>query len=391
MLKNINKNKITNLNVNFGPQHPAAHGVLRLILNLGNEKILNCDPHIGLLHRGSEHLITTKPFYLSLPYFDRMDYVSMMCQEHCYCLVVEDILSEFKVPSVIYKSRLVLDEITRVLNHLLAIACHALDVGSMSPIFWSFEERENIMEIYEYCSGARMHSAFYRPVFGNKIITKPLCNKIMRFSINLTSSLNEISTILMDNKVWKSRLVGVGLVHKKQINSYGLTGVFSRSVGIKNDLRINKNTSYGFYKYIKFSSFFTRKGDSFNRFVIRMFEMLESVNISVKTLLTLDYLKNNNLIKDFYKFMEGTISSFKLWSGTLKLGNANNYKLIESPKGIFGVFISSTENPNPLKCKVRSPSFNNLLWLKNSAKNSLLADLITLIGTIDVVFGEVDR
>lgn len=188
------------MNINFGPQHPAAHGVLRLIMCLEGERIANCDPHIGLLHRGSESLILTKPFYLSLPYFDRMDYVSMMCQEHAYCISVENLSSGFYLPSIIKKTRIVLDEITRILNHLLAIACHALDVGSMSPIFWSFEERENIMEIYEYVSGARMHAAFYRPGFGNKVLTSSALRKILYFTQNLSPSLSEINSTLSGSK-----------------------------------------------------------------------------------------------------------------------------------------------------------------------------------------------
>jgi NADH:ubiquinone oxidoreductase subunit D len=192
---------INSFNLNFGPQHPAAHGVLRMVLSLEGERILNSDTHIGLLHRGTEYLITTKPFYLSLPYFDRLDYVSMLIQEHAYCICIEKVLSNFYLPTIIQKTRVILDELTRILNHLLAIACHALDVGSMSPLFWAFEERENIMEIYEYISGARMHAAFYRPLFFNKPIIPEVIAKLLYFNNNFAGSLFEINVVLTSNKV----------------------------------------------------------------------------------------------------------------------------------------------------------------------------------------------
>ena len=391
MLKILLKKKNSVLNLNFGPQHPAAHGVLRLLLSLKNEKVVNCDPNIGLLHRGSEYLITTKPFYLSLPYFDRMDYVSMMCQEHTYCLAVEKSLKNFYTPNTLKKNRVVLDEITRILNHLLAIACHALDVGSMSPIFWSFEERENIMEIYENLSGARMHAAYIRPLFGNKLLNKSILEKVIFFSKNLIPSINEINFILVNNKVWRSRLVSIGIVNKNTSLSFGLTGVFQRASGIKNDVRLSKVNHYAYYNNINLNSFVSNNGDSYDRYIIRVLEVLESSNISCTIATQLLLEKSHNLVESFYKHMEGTIKSFKLWSGSTCLSKSSSNAIIESPKGVFGVSIITDSTSKPIRCKIRSPSYNNLFWLKKVSKGLLLADLITLIGTIDIVFGEIDR
>jgi len=391
MLKILMRYNNQLINLNFGPQHPAAHGVLRCLLQLSNEVIVKCDPHIGLLHRGSETLVTTKPFYLSLPYFDRMDYVSVLCQEHCYCLAVERSQKKYILPLAIDKTRVLLSELTRILNHLLAISCHALDIGSMSPIFWAFEEREKLMQIYEHVSGARMHAAFFRPLFGHRNLSTSNILLIMTFSKNFSSSLSEINFLLHSNKIWKSRLKNLGIVRIKDLHMFGLTGVFLRSTGIKNDLRLSIQNTYSFYRKLYFYSFIAWDGDSYSRYVIRMFEMLESTTITLNILFNIQYNDFNLKLGTFYSSMEVTIDQFKLWSGTIGLIRGQTTCLIESPKGIFGVSLYLNKTSTPNFCKVRSPSYNHLLWLKYSTKNTLLSDLVSFIGTIDIVFGEIDR
>ena len=374
-------------NLNFGPQHPAAHGVLRLALQLNNERIVKCDPHIGLLHRATEYLITTKPNLLSLPYFDRLDYVSMLAQEHAYSLTIEKINKTLHYDVNIKKHRVLMDEITRILNHLLAIACHALDVGSMSVIFWAFEERENFLEIYENISGARMHTAYNRPIYFNKLIRISILNKLITTMQSLPITITEINSILNNNKVWKMRLKNIGMFSLKEINSFCISGVMSRSVGLNIDLRQQKNTSYSYYKNLIFSSFSSKNGDCLDRYNIRLYEIIESMNIVNNIILITN---NINLVKN-NKFMEETISEFKIWSGTIHNIKGNDSVYIESPKGLFGTSIIMDKTTTPLKCKIRSPSFNHLYFLKQLTKGLLLADLITLIGTIDIVFGEIDR
>lgn len=389
MLKFIYKlNTINNINLNFGPQHPAAHGVLRLILQVNNEKIIKCDPHIGLLHRGSENLVCSKPYYLSLPYFDRLDYVSMLSQEHSYCLVIEKILNTYKVNILSKQIRTMLDELTRVLNHLLAIACHALDVGSMSPIFWTFEERENIMNIYESFSGARMHAAYYRPDTNLNLLYKTTEQKIIDFLKKFNHTVNEVNSILINNKIWLSRLTNVGLVSTKMVYTFSLSGVLLRSTGIKKDIRLDN--SYSYYKFINFNSYVSNNGDCMDRYVIRMYEMLESSSIMSSIINKINFKKKYNFNNNYNK-MESTINKFRLWSNLNKLNYNNKTVPIESPKGLFSVTLVSNESNTPIKCKVKSPSYNNLFLLKSLSKNLLIADLITLIGTSDIVFGEIDR
>lgn len=249
------------------------------------------------------------------------------------------------------------------------------------------------MEIYEYVSGARMHAAFYRPSFGSKVLSSGSLRKILYFTQNLNPSLSEINSTLSGSKTWRSRLVGVGVLNLSQIFNYSLSGVFIRSLGVCTDVRkVNTvdNTSYSYYSMIKFNSFFSKNGDSFDRYTLRMFEMLESSNVASRVSISISD-RNVSLIKNFFKYMEGTIDSFKMWSGLYNLCRGTALSAIESPKGLFGVFIVSEGTSIPSACKVRSPSYNNLNWLGSSVKNNLLSDLITLIGTIDIVFGEIDR
>lgn len=419
LLKNNNSfKKIKTINLNFGPQHPAAHGVLRLILQLNGEIIEKTDCHIGLLHRGTEKLMESKPYLQSLPYFDRFDYVSMLVQEHAYCLAIESLQNNKNYTSFFVQIRTLFDELTRILNHFLAVGCHALDVGSMSSLFWAFEEREKIMEFYERISGARMHAAFYRPnTLNYSVISKYLLEDISEFIRNCLTTLNEIHNVLTYNKIWKQRLINIGSISYKICFDYGLTGVLSRSVGLKRDLRLSKYESYSNYYYLDFKSFIGQKGDSYDRFLIRMNEMSESLNISnqlVKKLLysqskdklinvkknynfseynVYNFLqKNKNLTKsNMYNSMESLINHFKYWSEGDKIKANLISQSVESPKGEFSVFLISDNSNKPYRCKVRSPALASLQALPKLAKGHFLADLATLIGTIDIVFGEIDR
>lgn len=410
--------KIKTMNLNLGPQHPAAHGVLRLIVQLNGEIIEKVDPHIGLLHRGTEKLMEDKIYLHSLPYFDRFDYVSMLCQEHAYCLAIESLLGTVNYSATFVQVRTLYDEITRILNHLLAIACHALDVGSMSPIFWAFEEREKLMEFYERVSGARMHAAFYRPNEVNlSSISSFLLEDILDFSRNCFTALNEMHNVLTYSKIWKQRLVNVGVYSYKTCIEYGLTGVMSRSVGIKRDLRLDNLETYANYYYLNFRSYIGQNGDSYDRFLIRMNEMTESLNIINQVINKLtkhkrqnkEKTKNSNInphslikylypkswnqynYKSEYTSMEQLINHFKYWSEGFPVKSGWTYRAVESPKGEFGVSLISDGTNIPYRCKVRSPAYHHLQVLPKIAKGHFLADLVALMGTIDIVFGEIDR
>jgi len=417
--------QIKTINVNFGPQHPAAHGVLRLILQLNGEVIERLDPHIGLLHRGSEKLIEDRIYLQGLPYFDRFDYCSMLVQEHAYCLAIESLLGKLNYNSSISQIRTLYDELTRVLNHLLAVACHALDVGSMSSIFWAFEEREKLMEFYERISGARMHAAFYRPNDLNlHAVSTFLLEDILEFNRNFLKTLNEMHNVLTYNKIWKQRLINIGIYNYETCVSYGLTGVMSRSVGVRRDLRISKLETYANYYYLNFRSYLGGHGDCYDRFLLRMSEMCESVNIATQIISKLskfnklrvkngehsttsqqisnihphiitNYLSKQILNKgntnNSYTSMEYLIQHFKFWSEGFKVGSGVTYQSVESPKGEFGVTLFSDNSSKPYKCKVRSPAYHHLQALPKISKGHFLADLVALVGTIDVVFGEVDR
>jgi len=279
----------------LGPQHPAAHGVLRLIVQLNGEIIEKTDPHIGLLHRGTEKLMEDKIYLQSLPYFDRFDYVSMLCQEHAYCLAIESLMGTVNYSATFVQIRTLYDEITRILNHMLAVACHALDVGSMSPIFWAFEEREKLMEFYERVSGARMHAAFYRPNEINiQSVSSFLLEDIIDFTKNCFTSLNEMHNVLTYSKIWKQRLVNIGVYSYKTCLEYGLTGVMARSTGLKRDLRLDKMETYANYYYLNFRSYVGQHGDSYDRFLIRMNEMTESLNIINQVINKLTKFKKTN-------------------------------------------------------------------------------------------------
>lgn len=415
--------QVKTINLNFGPQHPAAHGVLRLILQLNGEIVEKLDPHIGLLHRGSEKLIEDRIYLQGLPYFDRFDYTSMMVQEHAYCLAIESLLGSYNYSSTFTQIRTLFDEITRIINHLMAVGAHALDVGSMSPMLWGFEEREKLYEFYERVCGARMHAAFYRPNEVNlHAISTFLLEDILEFSRNFFITLNEIHNVLTYNKIWKQRLINVGIYSHKTCLDYGLTGIMSRSVGIKRDLRQSKLETYANYYFLNFRSYIGQHGDAYDRFLIRMNEMAESVNIinqvinkislfhnqsnrssinkfsnytsilphSILNYTLPSFWKKYNL-KNNYNSMENLINHFKYWSEGFTVKSNYTYQSVESPKGEFGVTMLSDNSNKPYKCKVRSPALQHLQLMPAISKGHFLADLVTLVGTIDIVFGEIDR
>lgn len=387
MFNEVRTGNIKTLTINFGPQHPAAHGVLRLNLDLHNERIVKCDPHIGLLHRSTEDLILTKPNLLSLPYFDRLDYVSMLTQEHAYTLAIENLNAHFHQPTGIQRCRVIMDEVSRILNHLLALACHCLDVGTMSVIFWAFEERENFMEVYEAITGARMHTAYTRPIYFNRLISLLPLQRLLHIVKVLPTTLTEITSVLNVNKVWKVRLKNVGILTLSDEILYGISGILLRSVNRKVDLRKNKNTTYSYYRFLKFLSYVSKNGDSLDRFNLRLYELIESVSIlNAISCLILPTEQNKNIY-----FMENIINHFKVWSGVYWSKAGANTQYIESSKGVFGVDVLFSKSSIPVNCKIHSPSYNHLFLLKNLTRGLQLADLITLIGTIDIVFGEIDR
>jgi NADH dehydrogenase (ubiquinone) Fe-S protein 2 len=400
---NINKNfvlknfkKLKNFTLNFGPQHPAAHGVLRLVLELDGERILKADPHIGLLHRGSEKLIEHKLYIQALPYFDRFDYVSMMAQEHVYSLTVEKLLN-IKTPIRAQYIRVIFLELTRLLNHLLAITTHALDVGAMTPFLWAFEEREKILEFYERVSGARMHAAYIRPGGVNQDIPLNLLQDINLFINQFSSRIDEIEELLTSNRIWKQRLIDVGIVPIDLALDYGFSGVMLRGSGISWDLR--KNNSYEIYNNLNFNIPIGRNGDCYDRYLIRINEMRQSINIISQclNLIPLGPVKiNNHKIvppsrANMKHSMEALIHHFKLFTEGFTIPKSQMFIVTEAPKGETGVFLMSDGTNKPYRCKLKSPGFLHLQGLNAMTTGHLLADLVAIIGTQDIVFGEIDR
>lgn len=391
-------NSIKNFTLNFGPQHPAAHGVLRLILELNGERIISADPHIGLLHRGTEKLLEYKTFLQGLPYFDRLDYVSMMAQEHCYSLAIEKLLGIYDyIPLRARYIRMIFLEITRILNHLLAITTHAMDVGALTPFLWAFEEREKLMEFYERVSGARMHAAYIRPGGVSLDLPRQLLDDIYLFIKQFNIRLNEIEELLSDNRIWKYRLVDVGIVNKEMALNYAFTGVMLRGSGFIWDLR--KNFSYELYDNIDFAIPVGINGDCYDRFLIRVEEMRQSLLIIYQLIsnipegdIKIDNVKYTSAKRSFLKLgMEELIHHFKYFSEGFIVPKGNIYVGIEAPKGEFGVFLYSDGTNKPYRCKIRAPGFFHLQSLNDMSKNHLIADVVTIIGTQDIVFGEIDR
>jgi len=401
-MKNNFFHKIKNLTLNFGPQHPAAHGVLRLVVNLDGEIVTKLDPHIGLLHRGTEKLIESKTYAQALPYVDRLDYVSMMASEHCYSLAVERLLN-INIPIRAKIIRILFCEITRILNHLLALTTHSLDVGAMTPFFWGFEEREKLMEFYERVSGARFHANFIRPGGVSNDLPLNLIEDISIFINNFYNRLNEIQEILSCNRIWAQRLIDVGTVSYKQALDLGFSGVMLRGSGILWDLRIIE--SYDSYDLFNFEIPIGIKGDSYDRYLIRLEEMRESLNIMHQAI---NFLKFFNDKDSYYyniqdnkicppsralmkQMMESMILHFKIYSEGITIPKEETYTVVEAPKGEFGIYLASNNTNIPYRCKIKAPGFLHLQGLNYIAKGVYLADLVSIIGTLDLVFGEIDR
>jgi NADH dehydrogenase (ubiquinone) Fe-S protein 2 len=390
------KKELKNFTMNFGPQHPAAHGVLRLVLELNGEVVERADPHIGLLHRGTEKLIEHKTYIQALPYFDRLDYVSMMAQEHTYSLAVEKLLNT-NVPLRAQYIRVIFCEITRILNHLLAVSCHALDVGAMTPFFWGFEEREKLMEFYERVSGARMHSAYIRPGGVSQDIPKGLLNDIYVFSEQFATRLDELEEMLTGNRIWKQRLVDIGIVSAEDAMNWGFSGVMLRGSGVPWDLR--KNEPYEIYDSLDFSIPVGTNGDCYDRYLIRLEEMRQSLRIINQAI---NLIPEGNIKTDDRKIappsrahmkqsMEPLIHHFKLYTEGYNVPAGDTYTATEAPKGEFGVYLVSNGTNRPYRCKLRAPGFAHLASLDFMSKGHMVADVVTIIGTQDIVFGEVDR
>jgi NADH-quinone oxidoreductase subunit D len=390
------KNQTKNMTINFGPQHPAAHGVLRLVLEMDGEVITRADPHIGLLHRGTEKLIEYKTYLQAVPYFDRLDYVSPMCQEHAYALAVEKLLG-CNIPRRAQFIRVMFSEITRLLNHIMAITTQALDVGAMTPLLWMFEEREKMMGFYEKVSGSRMHSAYIRPGGVHQDLPAGLLDEIADFIKQFPKKINDMENLLTENRIFKQRMVDIGVVSKQQALDWGFSGPMIRGSGIAWDLR--KSQPYEIYGELDFDVPIGKNGDSYDRYLIRVQEMFESIKIIEQCLAK---IPNGEIVTDDKKIappkrnemknsMEGLINHFKLYTEGYRVPAGEAYGCVEAPKGEFGVYIISDGSNKPHRCRVRAPGFAHLQGLEFMVKGHLLADVVTVISTQDIVFGEVDR
>ena len=388
--------EIKSFTMNFGPQRPSAHGVLRLVLELDGEIVTKADPHVGLLHRGTEKLIEYKTYTQALPYFDRLDYVSMMAQEHSYSLAVEKLL-RCEIPLRAQYIRVLFLEITRILNHLLALSCHALDVGAMTPLLWAFEEREKLLEFYERVSGARMHAAYIRPGGVSQDMPLGLSEDIYQFAQHFPKRLDEIEEMLTGNRIWKQRLVDIGIVTADEALAWGFTGVMLRGSGVSWDLR--KNEPYEIYDQLEFDIPVGTNGDSYDRYMIRVAEMRESVRLIVQCLNNMPEgpikVDDAKVVapsrSDMKTSMEALIHHFKFFTENITVPEGETYTATEAPKGEFGVYLVSTGNNRPYRCKIRAPGFFHLQGLDFMTRGHMIADVVTVIGTQDIVFGEVDR
>jgi len=414
---------IRNFTLNFGPQHPAAHGVLRLVLELDGEVVQRADPHIGLLHRGTEKLAETRTWVQSVPYMDRLDYVSTMSNEHAYCLAVEKLL-QIEVPERGRYIRTMFDEITRILNHLLWIGCHALDVGAMTMALYTFREREDLMDAYEAVCGARLHAAYYRPggVYRDlpdrmpqyrestwtnaaraKAMNENRGGSLLDFLEDFTERFPkyhaEYHTLLTDNRIWKQRLVNVGVVSPERAKQLGFTGAMLRGSGIEWDLR--KKQPYAAYDKVDFDVPVGVNGDSYDRYLVRMEEMLQSNRI-VKQCIAWLRANPGPVITDNHKVappqresmksnMEELIHHFKLFTEGIHVSPGEAYAAVEHPKGEFGIYFISDGANKPYRMKIRAPGFAHLAAMDEMATGHMLADVVTIIGSQDIVFGEIDR
>ena len=395
-MQTLASTKVKNFTLNFGPQHPAAHGVLRLVLEMNGEVVQRADPHIGLLHRGTEKLLESKTYLQGLPYFDRLDYVSMMVQEHAYCLAIEKLL-QCEVPLRGQYIRVLFSEITRLLNHLLALTTHAMDVGALTPFLWAFEEREKLMEFYERVSGARMHAAYFRPGGVAQDLPQGLCQDIADFAQSFASRIDDMEEMLTSNRIWKQRLVDIGHVSRDDAMLWGFSGVLLRGSGLQWDLR--RAQPYEVYDRLDFEIPVGTRGDSYDRYLIRIEEMRQSLRLIIQCL---NQMPEGVVKTDDKKItppsrahmkesMEALIHHFKVYTEGFAVPSGATYTALEAPKGEFGVYLVSDGSSKPYRCKIRAPGFFHLQGLEMMSKDHMLADVVTIIGTQDIVFGEVDR
>ena len=384
------------LNLNFGPQHPAAHGVLRLILELDGEVVEKADPHIGLLHRGTEKLIEHKTYSQAVPYFDRLDYVAPMNQEHAFALAVEKILN-LEVPIRGQYIRVIFCEIGRILSHILNITTQAMDVGALTPTLWGFEEREKLMGFYERVSGSRLHANYFRPGGVHQDFPRGLVEDIIKFCEEFPKIINDLETLLTDNRIFKQRNVDIGLVSKQDALDYSFSGVMLRGSGVAWDLR--KSQPYDCYEQLEFKIPVGKNGDCYDRYLCRIEEMRESVNIINQCLVKLpkgpvktqDAKVTPPPKKELKNSMEALIHHFKLFTEGYRVDKDEIYTAVEAPKGEFGVFLISDGSNKPYKCKIKAPGFSHLQAMDYLIKGHMLADVPAVLGSMDIVFGEVDR
>lgn len=384
------------VHINFGPQHPAAHGVLRLLLELDNEMIVHADPHIGFLHRGTEKLIEHKTYLQAVPYFDRLDYVSPMPQEHAFALAVEQLL-DCEIPARAQFIRVLFDELTRILNHLLNVSAHGLDVGAMTPMLWLFEEREKILSFYEAVSGSRYHAAYVRPGGVTADLPIGMDEEIMQFLQQFEPRIKEVDNLLTENRIWKQRNVKIGCINTRQALSWGLTGPMLRATGLPWDLR--KSRPYSIYEQLDFEIPVGTNGDCYDRYLVRMAEIDQSVKICRQCL---QKMPPGPVVTDDPKIappsrekmkndMEAMINHFKLFSEGYSTKIGESYAAVEAPKGEFGVFISSDGTNKPWRCRIRAASFPHMQVLNFLSQGHMLPDISAILGSLDVVFGEIDR
>jgi NADH dehydrogenase (ubiquinone) Fe-S protein 2 len=388
--------KIRHFTINFGPQHPAAHGVLRLILELHGEEIVRSDPHVGLLHRGTEKLIETKTYMQALPYFDRLDYVSMMTNEQVFALAVEKLLN-VEIPLRAKYIRTLFGEITRVLNHCMSVLTHIMDVGGLTPFLWGFEEREKLMEFYERVSGARLHSAYVRPGGVSQDLPAGLLDDIYMWATQFGDRIDEIEELCTDNRIWKDRTIGVGFVSAEDALNYSLSGVMLRGSGIPFDVR--KSQPYDAYDLVDFDIAVGLNGDCYDRYLIRMAEFRQSLRVIFQCINDMpegpvkveDYKISPPSRAIMKEDMEALIHHFLLFTKGYAVPAGETYTAIEAPKGEMAVYVVSDGSERPYRCKIRAPGFAHLGALDHIARGNLLADAVAIIGTMDLVFGEVDR
>ncbi|MDA0222000.1 MAG: NADH-quinone oxidoreductase subunit D [Rhodobacterales bacterium] len=389
--------RIRNFNINFGPQHPAAHGVLRLVLELDGEIVERCDPHIGLLHRGTEKLMESRTYLQNLPYFDRLDYVAPMNQEHAWCLAIEK-LTGVEVPRRASLIRVLYSEIGRILSHLLNVTTQAMDVGALTPPLWGFEEREKLMIFYERASGSRLHAAYFRPGGVHQDLPQDLLNDIMQWTLEFPALLDDIEGLLTENRIFKQRNVDIAIISEQEALDWGFSGVMVRGSGMAWDLR--RSQPYECYNEFDFQIPIGKNGDCYDRYLCRMAEMRESVKIMQQAIEKLGHATGDVLARgkltppkrsEMKTSMEALIHHFKLYTEGFHVPAGEVYAAVEAPKGEFGVYLVSDGSNKPYKVKIRAPGYLHLQAMDHICKGHQLADVAAIIGSLDVVFGEIDR